>query len=434
MQNVPARQPEVFAGQSGRVRRVAAALLLILALCYFGVRGVARGVVISRDLSIGYSAARALIAGKNPFDYDVMNQQLVEGRAVGLQSYPGPELPNVYFPSTLPVFLPLAAFDWPTAKLLWLAANLACSMLVPLGCLRLLNWRGFETPSLLLSAFWFALAPLHTSVAVAQMGVAATAAIVWAMLLERNDRPGRAGVLYGLAVCLKAQIGLPFLVYLLWKRRWRTASVAIALLGLSTLLAVARMESSGADWINALEANFRGLTFGGGADATSTGTTRHHLVNLHYLVHTIVDDRLFVSLFVGGLLLAAALATVALIPGRRPARELLAMSLVSVICLLGVYHRAYDAVLLALPMTWAFHAFYSGARWHGAAALLLCADFILPSQAMAKQWQDDGKVPAWVVDSAVWQDVVLTQHVWAISLLGLVLLSAAWKGRKEDRV
>ena len=57
------------------------------------------------------------------------------------------------------------------------------------------------------------------------------------------------GLVYGLSIAVKVQIGLPFLAYLLWRRRWRTAAVAGVVVLTLTIIAVAMLQHSGVPWL-----------------------------------------------------------------------------------------------------------------------------------------------------------------------------------------
>ena len=96
---------------------------------------------------------------------------------------------NVYFPTTLPSFAPLAPLSWDQAKFAVLALNIAATAFIAWGLVRLLGWRRSEARTLWLVAFVLALAPLHTTMAIGQVAILTTAAIVAAMLLERSGRP-----------------------------------------------------------------------------------------------------------------------------------------------------------------------------------------------------------------------------------------------------
>lgn len=425
-----ATDAEPLAG--GRALRALSIGALLLALAYLAWRGVWRGVLDSGDLAVGYSAGRAWLLGHDPYNALVLGADLIQaGGADVARSGLLERLQNVYFPATLPAFAPLAVVPWPAARLLFLALNVGGALFIALGLVRLLGWRSFQPRALGLMAFLVALAPLHTSIASGQTAIVATAALVAAFLLGRAGHGLWSGLLYGLATVLKVQIGLPFLAYLLWRRNWAAGVTATLVVGGLSLLAVLRMEAAGVPWTSSWLANLATLSGPGGInDPSPLNPERFSLINLQVLLSNFVPLGDSVNLFAFGLVAAAALTLVWLIRGRDH-EELLALSVVAVLSLLVAYHRYYDAVLLALPIAWAFSAIHGPRRRQGMAVLLLSADFILPFQTALHDLQQSQLLPAWLTGGPMWEAVLITQHVWALVLMTLVLLFAAARERAE---
>jgi glycosyl transferase family 87 len=408
---------------------------LLLAIAYFAWRGVWRGVQNSGDLAVGYSAGRAWLLGHDPYDAAVLASDLSQAGGAdiarsGLLDW----LQNVYFPTTLPAFAPLAVASWPAARLIFLALNIGAVLFVGIGLVRLLGWRPASTRALALMAFLLALAPVHTTIASGQTAIVATAALVAAVLLEREGHWNWSGLLYGMATILKIQIGLPFVAYLAWRRRWVAGSIAGALVAGSTLLAVLRMHAAGVPWVSSWLTNLSALAGPGGMnDSSLQNPDRFSLINLQILLFNVIPDVDWVNVLTLGLVAAAALSLVCLIRGH-DRQQLLALSVVAVLALLVAYHRYYDAVLLAFPVAWGLSALASTRRREAAAVLLLSADFVLPFQSALHELEQDQRLPAWLTGGPLWENVLLIQHVWALVLMTLVLLFAAARERAESAV
>jgi hypothetical protein len=417
-------------GPVGRAFKTLALGGLLLAIAYFTWRGVLRGAQDSGDLAVGYSAGRAWILGHDPYDAVVQGNDLIlAGGADVAQSGLLDRLQNVYFPATLPAFAPLAVASWPVAKLLFLALNVGGVVFIALGLGRLLGWRPSEPRALALTAFLLALAPVHTTMASGQTAIVATAALLAAVLLGRASHHAWSGVLYGLATILKIQIGLPFVAYLFWRRRWVAGITASAVVAGSSLLAVVRMEGAGVPWASSWLANLGTLSGPGGInDPSPLNPERYSMINLQVLLFNFVPVDDLVNLLSIGLVAAAALALVWLIRGR-DRQDLLALSVVAVLCLLVAYHRYYDAVLLAFPVAWALSVLAGGHRLEGVAVLLLSADFILPFQTALHDMQQNQRLPVWLTGGPLWETVLMSQHVWALVLMTVVLLFAAARDR-----
>ena len=421
-----------------RALHIVAWTAFVLALVYFLWRGVWRGAVDSGDLSIGssssdlaiaFSAARAWLIGHNPYDVAVLHNELASAGGGNLANTGLLEtLRNVYFPVTLPIFVPFALVPWPAARVLAVLINAGASVFIALGGCRLLEWRLTSSKALALTAFLLAWAPVQTTLASGQTGVAATAAVVAAVLLERSGRASASGVMYGIATAIKVQIGLPFIAYLLWRRRWASALASCLVLGASTVVSVVRMQVAGAPWLNAWLANMALVSGSGGInDPGSQNPERFSLINLQYPVSSLIGNSAVVELLTIGAVGITALVFIWLHRDRDPHPDLLALAVVAVLGLLVVYHRDYDAVLLAIPVVWGCSVMGT-ARWRqGAIVLALCADFFLRAQTGLQVIGQRQILPSWLTSGVFWNTFVLAQHVWALVLMAIVLLVAAAK-------
>ncbi len=402
---------------------------LLLAVAYFSWRGIWRGINDSGDLAVGYSATRAWISGQDPYDVVALKRELSAAGGADVASSPQLDrLLNVYLPTTLPAFVPVAILQWPVARLLALTINVGGTALIVLGLIRLLGWRPSQPRALALMAFLIALAPLHTTIASGQTAIVSTAALVAGLLLERARHRTLSGMLFGLATVLKVQLGLPFLAYLVWRRRFVAAGAAGAVVVGSSVLAVGWMQLTGVPWLASWLANVGALSGPGGInDPSPLNADRFSLINLQVLLFNFVPNGDWVNALTYGLVGAAAVAFAWL--GRGRERELLAVSIVAVLGLLVTYHRYYDAVLLSLPIAWGVSAL-SGPRKHeGLAVLVLSADFLLPFQTALHAMEESRAVPAWLVDSGLWESVLITQHTWALVGMAVVLVFAAARER-----
>ena len=253
--------------------------------------------------------------------------------------------------------------------------------------------------------------------AIGQVAILTTAAIVAALLLERSGRPVWAGIFYGLAIVLKVQIGLPFLVYLAWRRRWATAAVAALVALTVTLVSVIRMAMSGVAWLPAWMDNLGLLSAPGGLnDAGPLNEDRYSLVNLQYLLGSVGLSGLAADAITLVAVGVVALAIVMLVGRRELDRDLLVLSGVAVLTLLVTYHRYYDAVLLVLPIAWGI-VMLRRRPVAGIAVLVLCADFFFPFQTALHDVQQRNVLPGWMSANAIWDTMLITQHVWALVLL-----------------
>ena len=111
---------------------------------------------------------------------------------------------------------------------------------------------------------------------------------------------------------------------------------------------------------------------------------------------------------------------------------LLALLADAVLGLLVTYHRYYDAVVLALPIAWAF-SMVGTTRWRQAAlVILLCTDFIFPVLGAMRLADERQMLPLGLTDSLIWRVVLLPIHVWVlVSLVAVLLWSLARAPRHQ---
>ena len=102
--------------------------------------------------------------------------------------------------------------------------------------------------------------------------------------------------------------------------------------------------------------------------------------------------------------------------------ELLSLGAVSVIGLLPVYHRFYDAALLVVPLCWCMAKTYGPLRTVARIALFLMTPFLFPGAAFLQQLANHGKLADVSGRSWWWDDIVMPHETWALLLLCLVLI------------
>jgi hypothetical protein len=222
-------------------------------------------------------------------------------------------------------------------------------------------------------------------------------------------------------VALKPQMGLVFVLVLLVRgHRRAVASAMLALLALGAV-AVARLWAAGVDWLPSLLSN---LAASGSADPLTPTTQR---LNLQALFNAAMpgQDRLVIdglTLAVGAI--AAAVLFAAL--RRRSDRESepLAWAGAGVLTLLMVYNRSYNAVLLLLPLAWAFAPFArTGGRRAGTAVVLASLVFLVPGAAAMAQVRLPPDL-RWVQDTPAWW-VLRVHQIVALLVVLAAPLSAA---------
>lgn len=201
-------------------------------------------------------------------------------------------------------------------------------------------------------AFCLALAPFHTGISVGNESIIVVALCTLGMLAASREQDVVAGSLFGAACSLKPHIAAFLLLYYLLRQRWR-----ILWSGGGVRSAVAfdcdlQMQIAGVPWVGDYLHNIQFLsTYNKIDDFSSANPIRFLLINLQVLFYSYTSSTASANVFAlttGALLIAIWIYLTVRVAGKES--EVLALSTIAVIGLLPVYHRLYDASILALPI------------------------------------------------------------------------------------
>ena len=263
---------------------------------------------------------------------------------------------DVYLPSALFVVIPLALLPWVVAQNLWILLTAA---LLALAAVLMLNLGG-KAASLLsccLIGFMLANCELLFKVGnVAGVAVSLCAIAAWCFINRRYELAGV--VLLAISLLLKPHdAGFIWLFFLLSggimrKRALQTLALT-AVLGLCSALWIAH---SSPHWTRELHANLAAVSLPGGtSDPGLSGITSRGIVPIISLQSdlSIFDSgsRFYspAAYTLGGILVLIWAIAVLRKPFSRQG-ALLSLASASVLTLLPIYHRTYDAKLLLLTV------------------------------------------------------------------------------------
>jgi hypothetical protein len=412
-------------------------LLVVLAAFEFVVRGPVRFLRAAdfNDFISPYIQSRALIQGLDPYSPEVLvrlwpvtgphrleflAKDLADGTLIEKRG-----IPTAYPLTALFLLAPLAMLPWPIAHLLWLAITAVLTLGVIGSLLRLLTMEAGDWRSYVFVAFAFALAPLHTGFAAGSVVIATLALCGIALAREQRGNDVLAGILFAMAVCLKPQIGLPFLAYYLLRRRWRLCGIAAGVVLTAALLPMARLAISGTPWLQNYRSDNKVLFVSGIlADFTERNPLRFSLINLQVLFYSMWHRAVVANALAIGLSTALFVIWVGLLLrySRQNDDALLAISAVAVLSLLPVYHRFYDAFLLIFPLCWSLREFSGPRKQFARGTLVLVLPFLVPGGTALEEMQRGGRIPHAISESWFWNCGVMPHEIWCLLFLGVLLL------------
>jgi hypothetical protein len=410
--------------------------LIFLAAMEFTVRGPARYLQASNwnDLSQNYVASKVWLKGQSPADPEtfVATWKQQTGSRLDLDDIRTHLAPP---PGGLVVLAPVAALPWKIAEVVWLALLLISFAATVWALASIAGFHWNESRTLVFIATCLALAPFQTDIASGNSSIFVIALCVLAIWFARHNRNIASGILFGIACALKPQLGAFLVLYYLVRRRWKLFATAVACTLTLNLAAVLYLQIRGASWIQDYAHNARGfVTSNHIDDFTTENPARFTLINLQVPFFSITGRSSSANLLAFAVVILLVCLWIYFVARKgEHALELLSLATISVIALLPVYHRFYDAALLTVPLAWSIaHAAYSS-RTIARLSLLLTTPFLFPGAALLEQLAAHGRVGDTITQSWWWSTIVMPHETWSLLLLSLILLYAMNAAQTGER-
>ena len=401
-------------------------ILLLVAAAEFVVRGPVRflaGPAQWNDLSQHYTASRLWLQGRSPSDpanFVALWKQQVGSHLelTDVRTHLAPPL------GSLVVMAPIAAFPWTVAKILWLGVLLVSFAATVWALAAAERFRRKDLSTVAFVAACLALAPFQTGIASGNQTILVVALCAVAIWAARDRRDVAAGILFGIACSVKPQIGAFLVLYYLVRRRWQLFVTAVSTTIGLVLIAALYLWLRGASWIDDYLRNAKGFVSANHIDDFSTANpARFALINLQVPMFSITGHSASANLLafvIGGCLICAWLYWV--VRGNPHGTEMLSLGAISIISLLPVYHRFYDAALLVVPLCWCINRIVEQPNPVAKISLLLMTPFLAPGAAFLQQLAAHRHIPEAITHSWWWDDVMMPHETWVLLLLCLILL------------
>jgi hypothetical protein len=338
-----------------------------------------------------------MVLGPNPYDPDNPG---------------GHWLPINLIPPALTLLAPFALLEVGHAWLLWNAIVLLLWIVQTIMVIRLMEKPIWHPASLSFIVISILLDPLHIGLANGQPAVPAVSLVVISIWLARNDWQIASGIALAIATALKPQLAAPFVIYFLWQRSWKTVGSAAAAGILLSLLAIVPMQLHGIHWMHDWIGEVRYAELPGGInDARLDNTGRHDMIHLQTLLHVFSDNALLINSF--ATLVVFCLGCLLFIRARSERSGLAAVAAFSILALLFMYNRFYDAGILVLPIGWAVCNVTGPARWPARILLLIVPAFFIDQEWLDALFVRSDSYPQ--IQSAWWFNTLAEpHHVWEL--------------------
>ena len=421
-------------------RSILVLLLLLVSLAEFAVRGPVRLLHEGmgwNDFLSPYIQARAWVHGENPYSAESLikwwpadnpRPPFVDANAAVGKLEMRQGMPSPYPISSLVLVSPFTLLSWPIALVLWTAISIAALISATFALLAVCGCHLSELNSQVFLAAMFALAPLHTGFATANPAMLAVSLVVLAIWATHSRREIIASSLLAGAICLKPTVAGGLLLYYLLRRRWSVVVITCAIVAVVSMAGVQRLAE--VSWLPSYLENGRRM-FGSGSvdDFSRASVLRFNLINAQVFFACIFTTDSTANLFarvLGVVLLGFWIWPCA---RWRSSTGLLEISAISLLSLVVVYHRFYDATLLILPLAWSLLLVRK--RLVVLVILLTIAPFFVPGPTILLDLASSGYIPHSITNSWWWNAIVLPHEVWDLMLVTVLLLYFIWREMPE---
>jgi glycosyl transferase family 87 len=387
------------------------------------------------DFLAPYIQATAWTHGEDPYSTksliafwpsDVSRPPFVDSEAEAGRLEMKRGIPSPYPLPSLVLISLFAALPWQIALSLWSAISVVAVIAAALALLAICGCPLVKLRSQIFLAAVFALAPLHTGLATANPAVLAIALCVGAVWASHERRAKTAGILLALAICLKPTVAAGFLLYYLLRRDWTLVITTCAAAATIGVAGVARLAVAGTPWISSyLENSRRMFATGSVDDFARTVGVRFNMINSQVFFGGLFSNPSTVRLLSQLLGIGLLVCWIWLCYRRRGSTGLLEISAISILSLIAVYHRFYDATLLILPLAW--NLLLVSKRSSQVIVLAAIAPFFVPGPIVLTGLASSGYVPAAITNQWWWDAIILPHEAWDLILLSVLLLYFLWR-------
>jgi hypothetical protein len=320
----------------------------------------------------------------------------------------------------------MALLPWSVARDVWVAALglliLACALCSVWLCGRSI----WSAQGLLAVGLILALAPVQTGLAKGNVSIAAAAVGLIGVLLMRRHADVTGGVLLGIGLSLKPEVAIGFVAFAVVIRRWRAVVVAIAVAALCWSIGALTLENNVPGWTTTwTDSVARSMASGAINDASPANANRDQVITLVRLLTDFMPNvglaQVVAVVALSGIGVLVAVSAWRADGSWEGSSIVWPVSALLVLSLLPIYHRFYDATLLALPVAAVVaNTAYLEPRIRAAMAVAL-AVFFVPGGAMLLVADERGWIPATIQHSPLWISGVRAHDVWALCLLAILL-------------
>jgi hypothetical protein len=401
-----------------RIRKVLLLAVIFLMLGDFVFRGIIPSLDSGKnDFTDPFVGAWLWRHGFNPYD---LAQATATGMALtgsSMRIFP------IYPPTTYLLLAPLTFLSWGWANFV-LAILETLSVYLVAWCVVGISGRTFrDDEAWTITALVFTFASFHTSVHVANVAVISTALCLTCVYLAKQNSDFSAGILLGVATCLKPHLCIWLFGFYALRRNWRLLVVGSLTGGIALTISMVKAGLSPKALLANYSTNLNELFRpGGGNDFSLANSLRFELANFQVVLGPVLgrSGANTTAFFLAAL--GLSIWIYAILRNRQCSTSLALTSLVA-LSFLPVYHRVYDTGILTLVLAWLFEL-EQRQRTVKRLAMVLFLILLLPIESIGVRLQ--AILSAQDLHSWWWNFLIAPYTAWTLLAFSAVLLYALY--------
>lgn len=391
-------------------------IVVLFMLADFLVRGVGTAMNPGRtDFTEIYVGAWLFRHGQNFYDASLTTAMAGKLASVKVQTA------LVYPPTTLLLFVPFTFLPWNYANLAWLLLGLG-----GIGCttailLRLGGFHFRDDRALALITLVLAFSPLHQAFHLGNVALAAVPLCLFGVYLAEKRQDYAAGAILALATALKPQLGMWILVFYLLRLRKRIL-IGVIVPAVVFAIALAEYPIPVAELLASYHQNFRYWFAPGRPFGFTEGAFPFHVNTIQVVLYPVLrnvtaTNGLAHFIFLMGL----AIWAYSLWKSRFQVPVALALSSLSALSFISLYHSVADVTVLTLSLCWALQT-RGVPDWAERATCFVFLLMMMPGHSILMRGAPH--LSSWVTQSWWWKFLVARYFVWLLLALNVTLLYA----------
>ncbi len=410
-------------------RRTTLYVFMLLLVALAGAEFLVRGpfsITNGDDLASPYVSTRRFLASTDPYPSKNFVAEWHDAGAPATAVVAEAAQHSVYPPVTLAAFIPFALLPWLAAVYTYIAVSILLYLwlIYALACEVGESWH--SSLRLGFVAMCLALAPFHSGVRHVNLSVLAFTLCSVGLVLARDKRSSLAGLILAVGFCLKPTTGFTIVLLVLcfgWRRAFAVCAATAAAI---TAAALIWMQHISPSWKASYADNLSYAFSPRGALAfTISGFSRYDDLNLQVPFYSLLRQAHQANLLAYGAgVVLFALWVAVFYKGRNLLQPIpftwVATGSLTLIALLPMYQRNYNATVIVFALLWAFQRTARRAAW---AIIGFCAVFLVPGEAILRRCG----LAEHFAGSTLWNVFVMSQATWAVVAVLLILLYVQWK-------